>query len=186
MSARQWRHGTGKLALVKNGTGTLTLSGNRCGIYTGGLTVNAGTLDYSNGVLPAGSYTITGGTLNTGTHSTSIGTFQISGGTVAGTGTLTSSSAYDLQNGTVNVGLGGSVGLNKSGPGSVSLTRSLPGGNYTISGGTLNINALSKSIGTFQITGGTRQRHRHAHQQQPLTTSKPARSTPNLAARRSL
>ena len=136
--------GTGKLALVKNGAGTLTLSGNRCGIYTGGLTVNAGTLDYSSGVLPAGSYTITGGTLNTGAHSASIGTFQISGGTVAGTGTLTSSSAYDLQNGTVNVGLGGSAGLNKSGPGSVSLTRSLPGGNYTISGGTLNINALSQ------------------------------------------
>ena len=179
-------NGTGKLALVKNGSGTLTLSGNRTGIYTGGLTVNAGTLDYSGGILPAGSYTITGGTLNTGMRSTSIGTFQITGGTVTGTGTLTSSSAYDLQNGTVNVGLGGSAGLNKSGPGTVSLTRSLPGGNYAISGGTLNTNALSKSIGSFQITGGTRQRHRHAHQQHRLRRSSRHGQRQTCAARRSV
>ena len=147
--------GTGKLALVKNGSGTLTALGQQVRLYTGGLTVNAGTLDYSGGLLPSGSYTLTGGTLNTGARSASIGAFQISGGTVSGSGTLTSSVAYDLQNGTVNVGLGGDVGLNKSGPGSVSLTRSLPGGNYTISGGTLEHRRLSKSIGAFQISGGT-------------------------------
>jgi fibronectin-binding autotransporter adhesin len=145
--------GTGKLALVKNGSGTLTLARNRCGLYTGGLTVNAGTLDYSNGIPPSCDYTVTGGTLIIN-RNTSIGAFQITGGVVSGTGTLTSNTAYDLQNGTVNVGLGGNVGLNKSGPGTVSLTKSLPGGNYTISEGTLNINALSKSIGSFQITGG--------------------------------
>ncbi len=43
---------TGKLALVKGGSGTLTLSGGNCGGYTGGLTINAGTLDLTNGVLP--------------------------------------------------------------------------------------------------------------------------------------
>ena len=147
--------GTGTLALVKNGSGTLTLSGNRCGIYTGGLTVNDGTLDYSGGILPSCSYTVTGGTLYTGTRYVSIGAFQISGGTVTGTGTLTSSEAYDLQAGTVNVYLGGSVGLNKSTSGTVLLSKNLPGGAYTISGGTLNIGALSKSIDSFQISGGT-------------------------------
>ena len=147
--------GSSKLALVKSGTGTLTLSGNRCGMYTGGLTVNAGTLDSSGGILPSGSYTLSGGTLNTGARSASIGAFQISGGTVNGTGTLTSNVAYDVQAGTVNVGLGGSVGLNKSGPGAVSLTRSLPGGGYTISAGTLNTNGLSQSVSSLQISGGT-------------------------------
>ena len=44
---------TGLLALVKSGPGTLTLIGSHCGNYTGGLTVNAGTLDYSGAtVLP--------------------------------------------------------------------------------------------------------------------------------------
>ena len=44
---------TGLLALVKSGPGTLTLIGWNCSDYTGGLTVNAGTLDYSGaGMLP--------------------------------------------------------------------------------------------------------------------------------------
>jgi autotransporter-associated beta strand protein len=54
---------TGRLALVKNGAATLTLSGGDCGGYTGGLTVNAGTVDLTNGVLPDCSITINGGTL---------------------------------------------------------------------------------------------------------------------------
>ena len=78
--------GTGKLALVKNGTGTLTLSRNRCGMYTGGLTVNAGTLDYSAGTLPACDYTINGGVLNIGLLSKTIGTLQVTGGTLNGSG----------------------------------------------------------------------------------------------------
>ena len=45
---------TGLLALVKSGPGTLTLSGGSCSDYTGGLTVNAGTLDYS------GAFTLPG------------------------------------------------------------------------------------------------------------------------------
>ena len=55
--------GNGTLALVKGGSGTLTLSGAHSGGYTGGLTVNAGTLDLSNGVLPDCTITINGGTL---------------------------------------------------------------------------------------------------------------------------
>ena len=45
---------TGLLLLVKSGPGTLTLTGANCSSYTGGLTVNAGTLDYSGaGYCPA-------------------------------------------------------------------------------------------------------------------------------------
>ena len=156
--------GTGTLALVKNGSGTLTLSGNRCGIYTGGLTVNDGTLDYSGGILPSCSYTVSGGTLYTGTRYVSIGAFQISGGTVTGTGTLTSSEAYDLQAGTVNVCLGGSVGLNKSTSGTVLLSKNLPGGAYTISGGTLNIGGLVEVDRHVPDQRRHGQRQRHADQ----------------------
>ena len=105
---------TGLLALVKNGSYKLTLSGANCGGFSGGLTVNAGTLDYSAGTLPGLNnsvycpYTITGGTLNIGTLSASIGAFQITGGTVTGTtGVLTSNAAYDIEAGTVNVALAG-------------------------------------------------------------------------------
>jgi autotransporter-associated beta strand protein len=55
--------GSGKLALVKGGSGTLALIGSNTGGYTGGLTINAGTLDYSQGVLPSCTITINGGTL---------------------------------------------------------------------------------------------------------------------------
>ena len=46
---------TGLLALVKNGPGKLTLTGWYCGDYTGGLTVNAGTLDYSGATALPGT-----------------------------------------------------------------------------------------------------------------------------------
>ena len=60
-----------------------------------------------------------------------------------------------MQSGTISVTLGGSAALNKTTAGTVSLTKNLPGGNYAISDGTLNLNGFSQSIGTFQITGGT-------------------------------
>jgi autotransporter-associated beta strand protein len=144
--------GTGKL--VKDGGSTLTLSGSNS--FSGNVVVNSGTLAFSSAAaLPAANYMIIGGTLNTGVLSKTIGGFQITGGTVTGSGTLTSNTAYDLQSGTVSVGLGGNAGLIKSTSGTVSLTKSLPGGNYAISAGTLEIGALSPSIGGFQITGGT-------------------------------
>ena len=109
----------GLLALVKNGPGKLALPGVNCSNYTGGLTVNAGTLDYSGATslpgIPSGTttgptspavitpcpYTINGGTLLAGTLSASIGAFKITGGTVTGTGTLTSNAAYDVRGGKV-------------------------------------------------------------------------------------
>ena len=44
--------GSGSLSLTKNGSGVLTLVGANTGSYSGGLTVNAGTLDYSGGACP--------------------------------------------------------------------------------------------------------------------------------------
>jgi autotransporter-associated beta strand protein len=148
--------GAGRLKLVKNGTGTLTLSGTNVGQYTGGLTVNGGTVDYGVGTLPICDYQINGGTLNIGASSQAVPSVQITSGAIAGTsGTLTSTTPFDLQSGTVSANLGGVAGLIKSTPGIVSLTKGLPGGNYVVSDGMLNISDFSQSISSFQITGGT-------------------------------
>jgi autotransporter-associated beta strand protein len=170
---RNTADGSGTLAIVKGGAGKLTIAGDVCGGYTGGLTVNAGTLDYSGGALPAAPYTLNGGTLDIGARSQSIGLFRLAGGTLAGTGTLTSSSVYDIQAGTVNAVLAGTVGLNKTTSGAATVnapaytgattvslgtlqfTGSLPTGAYTASGGVLNIGALSQTIGLLKLNGGT-------------------------------
>ena len=73
----------------------------------------------------------------------------------------------------MNAVLAGSVGLNKTtsgaatvnaptytgtttdSSGTLTFTGGLPGGNYVINGGTLNINALIKNIGAFQIASRT-------------------------------
>ena len=150
---------TGLLALVKSGPGTLTLTGWYCGDYTGGLTVNAGTLDYSGATTLPGTpvayptgptgptspavispcpYTINGGTLNIGGLSASIGAFQISGGTLTGTGTLNSNAAYDVRGGRIDANLGGSgIGVTKSGP------------------TTAVLNGMNSYTGCTTVTGGT-------------------------------
>ena len=140
--------------------------GGSCSDYTGGLTVNAGTLDYSGatalpgtrrpipaarpGRLPATiapcPYTINGGTLTIGTLSASIGTFQITGGTVSGTGTLTSNAAYDVRGGTVQAVWPGSVGLTKSAATLAVLTAANSyTGRTTVAGGTLELGTAAEN-----------------------------------------
>ena len=185
-------NGTGTLALVKNGSGSLTISGNRCGLYTGGLTVNAGVLDYSGGTLPACDYTINGGTLNTGLLSKSIGAFRITGGTVTGSGTLTSSSNFSVRGGTVNPILAGAVGLNKSGPDTAVLNGANSyTGVSTVTNGTLQLgpaaqNACSPAAGPIfrpensssTTLAGLIPRRRSRRSWTPATGTVPTRSPP--------
>jgi autotransporter-associated beta strand protein len=146
---------TGRFVLVKNGTYQLTLSGANCGGYTGGLTVNAGTLDYSSGTLPSNGgsgnfycpYTVNGGTLNIGSLSASIGLLRVTGGTIAGSGTLTSNTTYDVRAGTINPILAGNVGLNNTGTGLAIL-----GNNDTFTG-TTNISAGTLQLGDNSTAG---------------------------------
>lgn len=136
--------GNGKLALVKGGSGALTLTGGYySGQYTGGLTVNAGTLNYAAGRLPTGSYTINGGTLNVGGLSQTIGTLKLAGGTISGTGTLTSNAAYDVQAGTTAANLAGAgIALNKTTGGTAILSGTNSySGTTTVSAGTLQLGA---------------------------------------------
>ncbi len=172
---------TGLLALVKGGPGTLTLIGSHCGNYTGGLTVNAGTLDYSGATVLPGTplaypsgptgptspaaitpcpYTINGGTLKIGGLSASIGAFQIGGGTVTGTGTLTSNAAYDVRGGRVDANLAGTgIGLTKTGATLAVLTGANSyTGRTTLNGGVLQLGSAAQStvlnVGGADIQSG--------------------------------
>jgi fibronectin-binding autotransporter adhesin len=134
---------TGKFALVKDGSGTLTLAGaNVCG-YTGGLTVKSGTLNYSGATanLPTGGYVISGGTLHINSRTSPIAALQITGGAVSGLGTLTSASAYDVQAGTIAVSLAGTgIALNKTTGGTAILAGTDSySGTTTIAAGTLQL-----------------------------------------------
>ncbi len=170
--------GANTLALVKKGPGALTLAGAKSGQYSGGLTVEEGTLNYVgglfpsvnggpddtvvNGHLPGGNYTITGGVLNIGTLSATIGTFQITDGLVEADdlapGTLTSNAAFDIQGGTVEANLAGTidaVGLNKTGAGTATLEGALLyAGDTTVYEGILNATAIDTPAATVMVAGG--------------------------------
>jgi len=130
----------GKVALVKNGSGTQTLAA--ASAYTGGTTLNEGALVLGNAnALGTGELTINGGTLNLNGNNLSQSAFTQSGGelgTNGSTQTLTAST-YSLNGGTVNANLGA---------GTINV-----GGNATLNGtaaaATVNVNS-----GTFTL-GGT-------------------------------
>ena len=147
----------GSGTLANDDAGTLTMSGSNS--FAGNLVVNGGLLSYGgNTTFPSGNFTVNGGTLDFGSLTKTMGSagvLTLAGGTLSGTGTLTGTSAYQLQAGTVNIMLGGSVGVNKTGAGTVSLLKNLPGGSYAISGGVLNLNAFSGTVPSLQISGGT-------------------------------
>ncbi|MCC6124155.1 MAG: autotransporter-associated beta strand repeat-containing protein [Pirellulales bacterium] len=155
------RDNVSPLGIVKRGPGTQAFWGTRTGEHTGGVTVVEGTLDYSNGALPTKTFTVTGGNLKIGDRSQTIGQFQITGGLVeATTGKLTSNLDFDIQAGTVQAALAGTavtVGLNKSGAGTATLTGALLyTGDTTVYGGTLNATAIATPAATVWVgTGGT-------------------------------
>jgi autotransporter-associated beta strand protein len=164
---------SGSAGVNKTGSGTATF--NKTPTYTGTTSVQAGTLAFTSG-LPGGNYAISGGTLDIRALTKTIGTLQITGGTLTSStgGTLSSSTAFDVQAGTVGAVLAGTAGLNKTGAGTATVSKTpaytgttsvqagtltftvgLPSGAYAVSGGTLDIGSLTKNIGNFQITGGT-------------------------------
>jgi autotransporter-associated beta strand protein len=136
-------------SLIKTGTGTLTLTG--ASNYTGGTTLNNGTLELGNAAAistSAGAITFGGGTLKYGSGITTDYSSRIAAGT--------SASAMKIDTGASNVTFGTALtasqsgGLVKSGTGTLSLTNTANAftGGITVANGALT---ASGSSGTSAV-----------------------------------
>jgi autotransporter-associated beta strand protein len=133
-------NGSNASSLTYSGTGTLTL--NTASTYTGTTTVNSGTvtLGVANVLANTSSVVVNGGTLANTTFAQTVSGLSLTGGTLTGgTGALTSTTAFNVQSGSDGAILAGTVGLNKTTPGTVSVTMANTyTGVTTIDGGILN------------------------------------------------
>jgi outer membrane autotransporter protein len=143
---------TGTGSVSKSGAGTLSLFGTST--YSGGTTVNAGTLRLDGGSLAAtGALTVNGGTFDLNGFDQTVGSLGGSGGIVSlGSGTLTvDGSASSTFAGAIT----GSGGVTKQGSGTLTLSGiNIYTGSTVINAGVL---ALSGSLtsNTVVNAGGT-------------------------------
>ncbi len=164
--------GGSNIAIIKSGNGTLTLAGNNT--FTGGVTINAGTLLLTNvgalnsttpdaiafGAASTGTLTLNGSSVSLRglTTNASVGSPVVqnaSGASAVLTINNASSNTYSgvLQNGTG----AGTLALVKSGAGALTLSGpNTYSGGTTLAGGTL-ISATTGSLGAGPVTlnGGT-------------------------------
>ncbi len=141
-------NGSVTAGLVKNGAGTLKLTA--ANTFTGGMTVNAGTLALSGGnnrLSTSGAITVSNGKLDLGGNSQTTSGTVVFDNAVVTNGTITKSvAAYDARSGTISASLGGAVGLTKTTTGTLILSGAntytgntfLNGGTTLINGGTIS------------------------------------------------
>ncbi len=157
--------GTGGLTMA--GRGTLVFAqGGTFNNFSGGITVNAGTLSASSSNLGLGGLTLNGGTLK------STDTFGIGLATTLGSngGTFSPNSGTTL---TLNGPIGGAGGLTMAGAGMLVLTgANTYGGGTTLNSGTLSIssdNSLGAAGGGLTFNGGTLQTTGNFPTDRPIT-----------------
>ena len=151
--------GSGAGAFTKAGLGTLSLSA--AGTYTGGTTVNAGTLAIlANNAIGNGPLTVNGGaTFDLGTSSVSVGLVTTSGASpvILGSGTITSNAGFAIGHtgdSTIPVILGGAGGLVKTQTNIVTLTgASTFSGAVDVQAGTLSVPSIGSVGGSASALG---------------------------------
>ena len=145
----------GNIALVKTGTGTQMLCGPN--LYTGGTTVNGGTLVLSNAVAQ-GSLVVNGGTLRVPTSLTVSSNFAGNAGTIIDLGLAgTTLTVNQDVNTTVASALTNAGALVKSGAGALTLSGSNTfSGGLTVSGGLLVFSrtAAKPASGSVTVAAG--------------------------------
>ncbi len=150
---------SGSGSIVKSGEGTTSLLTSNS--YTGGTTINAGTLLLAGGAnrLPtAGSLNAAGGVLDLGGLAQVFsGTLTVSGGTVQNGSVTLSGASLDARSGTVSAVLSGTAGLTKSTYGTLFLTGvNSYSGPTVVSQGTLAISGSGSLSGasSLSVAGG--------------------------------
>ena len=160
-------------SLSQSGAGTTLLSGSNN--FTGGAYVSGGTLLSGNAnALAGGDVTLSGGVLDLGGLTNAVGNVTNDGGVILH-GTL-NGTGYTVGSGTVSASLSGGASLVQSGEGTTLLSGSntftggayvsggtlllgnvnaLAGGDVTVSGGTLDLGALSNQVALVSLGGGS-------------------------------
>jgi autotransporter-associated beta strand protein len=158
-------------AVLKQGTGTWTLSGNNT--YSGGTTVSDGLLYLKSSTAlgsSSGSLTVNGGILDLNGQTISVGNLTGSGGTIWNNGPLSGTATVTLTIGNGDTGGGtyaglirdnnpssnaGKIALTKTGTGTITLSGANDyTGVTTVSGGALFINGnQSAATGAVTVNG---------------------------------
>ncbi|NBV01529.1 MAG: hypothetical protein EBS31_08960, partial [Burkholderiaceae bacterium] len=149
---------SGAGALIKNGAANFTMSG--ANTYTGGTTINAGTLSLGahNVLSNTGAVNVSGGTLDIRSFNDTVGTVTLSSGVITGsTGQLTSAN-YNVTNtsGTTIISaiLAGNGQLTKTGAGTLTLSgANTYTGDTTINAGTLKLTGSLATATDVVMTG---------------------------------
>ncbi|MCE9613511.1 MAG: autotransporter-associated beta strand repeat-containing protein [Lentisphaerae bacterium] len=150
-------NGANNVALSKTGGGTWII--NQVNTHSGATTISGGILRMgaADVLSNTSALNVNGGTLDTAGYADSSVDLTLTTGSITGNGTLTGNTDFATVAGDCSAVLAGSVGLDKSGAGVVTLTgANTYSGTLTVSNGTLQVASLDDTHnGTGTINLGT-------------------------------